>query len=73
MRFLAVFLSLVHPIDLKLHILIILKWSDTWAVISPMLDHHKNAFLDDPKCQKREKEVFDHFLDLGLLDRLDTA
>ena len=28
---------------------------------------HKNAFLNDPKCQIRG------FLDLGLMDRLDTA
>ena len=29
--------------------------------------NHKNAFLNDPKCQKRG------FLDLGLMDRLDIA
>ena len=31
---------------------------------------HKNAFLNDPKSQK---EVFGHFLEFGLLDRLDIA
>ena len=29
--------------------------------------NHKNAFLNDPKSQKRG------FLDLGLMDRLDIA
>ena len=29
--------------------------------------NHKNAFLNDPKCQKQG------FLDLGLVDRLDIA
>ena len=28
---------------------------------------HKNEFLDDPNCQKHG------FLDLGLMDRFDTA
>ena len=31
---------------------------------------HKNAFLNDPKSQK---EVFGHFLDFGMMDRLDIA
>ena len=31
---------------------------------------YKNAFLNDSKSQK---EVFGHFLELGLLDRLDVA
>ena len=31
---------------------------------------HENAFLNDPKSQK---EVFGHFLEFGLLDRLDIA
>ena len=31
---------------------------------------HKNAFLNDPKSQKRG---FGHFLKLGLLDRLDIT
>ena len=49
------------------------KWS--WQVgchiaHAGSFKNHKNSFLDDPKCQKR---VFDHFLELGLLDRLDTA
>ena len=32
--------------------------------------NQKNAFLNDPKSQK---EVFGHFLEFGLLDRLDIA
>ena len=31
---------------------------------------HKNASLNDPKCQKR---VFGHFLEFGLLNRPDVA
>ena len=31
---------------------------------------HKNAFLNDPKSQK---DVLGHFLEFGLLDRLDIA
>ena len=41
MRFIAIFLSLVHRIDFKLHVLIILDDFDKWALITPMLDHSK--------------------------------
>ena len=56
MRFLAIFLSLVCWIDLILHIVIELNVFQ----LSPMLPGHegsfkdiKNAFLNDPKAQKR--------------------
>ena len=39
MRFLAIFLGLVHRIDLKLHILIELHGVHHVAIISAMLDH----------------------------------
>ena len=55
-RFLAIFLSLVCWIDLILHIVIELNVFQ----LSPMLPGHegsfkdiKNAFLNDPKAQKR--------------------
>ena len=55
MRFLAIYLSLVHRIDLILHILIKLNGAHELAIVLPMLDHSKvtkNAFLNDPNSQK---------------------
>ena len=55
MRFLAIFLSFVPWIDLKMHTLVLLNDLDTWAVMSLMLDHSeitKMPFWDDPKSQK---------------------
>ena len=69
-RFLAVFWTLVSWINLILHVVIELYAFEHSA---PIPDHvgsfksHKNAFLNDPKSQKRG------FLDLGLMDRLDIA
>ena len=39
--FLAIFMILVHRINFKLHVLIILNNVDKWAVITPMQDHSK--------------------------------
>ena len=55
-QLLAVFSSLVHWINLILHILIILNVLNNFSTIWHMLDHSKvtkNAFLNDPKCQKK--------------------
>ena len=73
MRFLVIFLSLVHRIDFKLHILIILNDHDTWTVISPMMDHSKIVKMPFWTIQNAKNGFFDHFLVLGLLDRLDIA
>ena len=44
-----------------------------WAVISPMLDHSKITKIPFWMIQSAKKGFFDHFLELGLLDRLDIA
>ena len=71
--FLAIFLSYVHRIDFKLHILITLNDLDMWAVMSPKLDHSKITKCLFGWSKMPKKGFFDHFLELGLLDRLDTA
>ena len=63
MRLLAIFLSLMHRIDFKLHILIILNDLDRWAVISPMLDHAKITKMPFWMIQNAKNEVFGHFFD----------
>ena len=66
----AIFLGLVCWIDLILHILMVLNVFKVLATVrgnEGSFKSHKNAFLNDPKCQKGV------FLDLGLLDRLDIA
>ena len=73
MRFLAIFLSLVCWIDLILHIVIVLNVFQLSAR-SPghegSFEKYKNAFFNDLKSQKRG---FRHFLEFGLLDRLNIA
>ena len=73
MRFLAIFLSLVCWIDLILHIVIVLNVYQLSAMLpgqAGSFKNHKNAFLND---QSDISEVFGHFLEFGLLDRLDIA
>ena len=56
MRFLAIFLSLVCWIDLILHIVIVLNVYQLSAMLpgqAGSFKNHKNAFLNDPKSQKR--------------------
>ena len=70
MRLLAIILSLVCWIDLILHIAIVLNVYQLSAMLpgqAGSFKNQKNAFLNDPKCQKG------FFLDLGLLDLLDIA
>jgi len=67
-------MSLVCWVDLILHIVIVLhvfQLSATLPGHEGSFKDHKNAFLNDPKSQK--KEFFDHFLEFGLLDRLDIG
>ena len=55
-RFLAIFWSLVCWIDLILHIVIVLNVFQRFAMLPDhegSLKNCKNAFLNDPKCQKR--------------------
>ena len=73
MRFLAIFLSWVHRIDFKLHIMNILNDLDKWAVISPILDHSKITKMPFSMIQTAKNEVFGHFLELGVSDRLQIA
>ena len=67
------FSSLVPQMYLILYIMIVLN---AFQHSTTLPDHegsfkcHKNAFLNDSKSQK---VVFGHFLDFGLLDRLDIA
>ena len=72
-RFSAIFLSLVPRIDLILHILIELNGVHELAIVSPMLDHWKTRKMPFWMIQIAKKEVFGHFLEFGLLDRLDIA
>ena len=56
MRFLAIFWSLVCWIDLILHIVIVLNVFQLSAILlghEEACKDHKNAFLNDPKSQKR--------------------
>ena len=56
MRFLAIFLSLVFWIDLILHIVLVLNVYQRSAMLPGLegsFKDHKNAFLNDPKSQKR--------------------
>ena len=56
MRFLAIFLSWVCWIDLILHIVIVLNVFQLSATLPGHVGSfkdHKNAFLNDPKSQKR--------------------
>ena len=73
MRFLAIFLSLVHRIDFKLHIMIVLNDLDNWAHISTMLDHSKITEMPCWMIQRAKNEVFGHFLEFCALDRLENA
>ena len=73
MGFYTNFWSLVNQIDLIFDILIVLNDFDTWAVISPMLDHSKITKIPFWVIQRAKNDVFDHFLEFGLLVRLDIA
>ena len=71
--FLVIFWTLVCWIDLILHIVIVLNAFQLSATLpghEGSFKKHNIAFLNDPKSQKRR---FGHFLEFGLLDRLDIA
>ena len=72
-QLLAIFLSLVHRINLILHILTILNGVNNLVMIWLMMDHSKIRKMHFWMIQRAKKEVFGHFLDLGLLDQLNIA
>ena len=72
-QLLAIFLSLVHRINLILHILTILNGVNNLVMIWLMLDHSKSRKIHFWMIQRDKNWVFGHFLDLGLLDWLDIA
>ncbi len=72
-QLLAVFSSLVLWINLILHILIRLNGLNNLAIISLILDHSKITKMHFWMIQWAEIEVFGHFLEFGLLCRLDIA
>ena len=73
MRFLAIFMSLVHRVDLMLHILIELSGVHDFAIVSPMLDHSNITKMPFWMIQIAKNEVFGHFLEFGASDWLDIA
>ena len=72
-QLLAVFSSLVHWINLILHILIRLNGLNNLALISLMLDYSKITKMHFWMIQRAKIEFFGPFLEFGLLDRLDIA
>ena len=69
MRFLAIFLSLVCWIDLILHIVIVLNVYQHSAMLpgqAGSFKNQKNAFLNDPKSQKRGFWPFSGLRSVGL-------
>ena len=69
----AIFMILVHRINFKLHILIILNNVDKWAVITPMQDHSKITKMSFWTIKRAKNWVFDHFREFVQLDRLDIV
>ena len=66
-RFLAIFWSLVCWIDLILHIM---KALYALQHLSALIHKSQRCIFE---YKEPKKEVFGHFLDFGLLDRLDIA
>ena len=64
---------LVHRINFKLHILIILNNVDKWAVITPTQDHSKITKMSFWMIKRAKNWVFDHFWEFGQLDLLDIV
>ena len=57
-----------------MHIMIVLNVFQRLATLpghEGSFRNHKNAFLNDPKCQKRG--VFGHFIEFGWFDWSDIA
>ena len=73
MSFLAIFLSLVHRIDLILHILMELFGVHHLGIISAMLDHSKISKMPFWMIQIAKNEVLGHFLEFAASEWLDIA
>ena len=71
--FLAFFLSLVHQIDFKSHIVIELSDLKDLAGITLMLNHSKVTKLSFWMIQIAKNEVFGHFIEFGPSDWLCIA
>ena len=69
----AIFLSLVHRIDLILHILIELNGLHALASVSVMLGHSKTTKMPFWMIQIAKKKLFGRFLELGRSDWLEIA
>ena len=69
----AVFLSLVDRINLILQILMILNDPNNFGHDIAYAGSFKNHKMHFWMIQRAKNEVFGHFLEFGLLDRLDTA
>ena len=72
-QLLAIFLSLVHRINLILHILTILNGVNNLVMIWLMLDHSKSRKMHFWMIQRAKTEVFVHFLEFSPSDQLDIA
>ena len=72
-RFLVVFWSLVCWIDLILHIVIVLNVFNIRQCYQVMKDHSNIMEMHFWMIHRAKNEVFGHFLELALLDRLDIA
>ena len=62
--------SLISRMDFILHISIVLNDLNNLATISLMQDHSKITKMHFWMIQRAKMEVFGHFLEFGLLDRL---
>ena len=72
-RFLAIFLSLVCWIDLILHIVIVLNVFPSRQCYQVRKDHSNITKMHFWMIHRAKNEVFGHFQEFGLLDRLDIA
>ena len=61
MRFQAVFLTLVHQIDLILHIMIELNGLHDLAIVPVIMDHSKSTKMPLCMIQIAKNDVFGHF------------
>ena len=73
MRFLALFLSLGHWIDLILHILKELNDVHGLAIVPPMMDHSKMTKIPFWMIKIAKNKLFCHFHEFGASDWLDFA
>ena len=66
MRFLAIFLSVDHQLELYLHIVVELNAVHNLPIVQLMLDHSKIREMPFWMIQIAQNEVLGHFLEIGL-------